>query len=42
MSALLTEDSNQERGKNYGKDPLSDYNLTSDPDTLYHYQDSKV
>ena len=42
MSALLPENANQEGGKNYGKDPLSDYNSTSDPYTLYHHQDSKV
>ena len=42
MSALLTEDANQERGKNYGKDPLPAYKATSDPDTLYHHQAMKV
>ena len=41
MSELFPEDSNQERGKKYGKDPLSDYKATSYTYTLYHHQDMK-
>ena len=28
-------------GNNYGKEPISPYNSTSDLDTLYHHQDMK-
>ena len=41
MSELFPEDGTQERGKNYGKDPLSAYKATSDPDTLYHHKAMK-
>ena len=42
MSQLFPEDVTRDGGKKYGKDPLSDYKSTSDPDTLYHHQDIKV
>ena len=41
MSALFPEDATQEGGNNYGKDPLSAYKATSDPDTLYHHKAMK-
>ena len=42
MSALLYENANPEGGNKYGKDPLSAYKATSDPDTLYHHQSMKA
>ena len=42
MSALFPEGSTQEGGNNYGKDQLSAYKATSDPDTLYHHQSMKA
>ena len=42
MSALLYENANPEGGNKYGKDPLSAYKATSDPDTLYHHQAMKA
>ena len=41
MLELFPEDANEDGGNNYGKDPLSTYNTTSDPDTLYHHQAMK-
>ena len=41
MSSLFHVDLTQEGGNNYGKDPLSAYKATSDPDTLYHHQGMK-
>ena len=41
MSELFHEDATQEGGNNYGKDPLSAYKATSDPDTLYHHKAMK-
>ena len=42
MSALFPEDATQEGGNNYGKDSISDYKATSDPDKLYHHQAMKA
>ena len=42
MSALFPEDATQEEGKNYVKSPLSTYNATSDPDTIYHHHYMKA
>ena len=42
MSALFPEDETQEGGNNYGKDPLSIYKATSDPDTLFQHQAMKT
>ena len=41
MSALFSEYATQEGGSNYGKDTLSAYKATSDPETLYQHQDTK-
>ena len=42
MTALLPEDATQEVGNNYGKDPLSAYKETSDPDKIYYPKDTKA
>ena len=38
ISELFPEDATQQVVNNYGKEPLSAYKETSDPETLYHQQ----
>ena len=42
MTELFPEDTTQQVVNNNGKDPLSAYTATSNPDTLYHHQAMKA
>ena len=42
VSSLFHDYSTQEVGNNYGKDPISTYKTSSDPDTLYHHKEMKL